>query len=401
MLILLDEIFGKENRKNIITVKRGSVTGAKVINPGVVNIVEYIVIYSKDTAQWKPNRVYSAKGYDDRYNTYITNIEKPYTEWIFSTVLEAIALETGINKSKLKKHFGDSYEQVIEDFVINHADSVCRWAALDENSVSADAVTLKNESRENPDKIFYFPRADANDYYIRNGNIILFAKDRMIESDGRKSFSTPISDIWDDVLPNDLHNEGGVEFKKGKKPEKLLQRLFELCTAEGDIILDFFAGSGTAGAVAQKMKRQYILCEQMDYIKTTTRQRLCNVIAGESRGISQSVHWQGGGSFVYCELKELNAQYIDAAQSATNEEELLSLFGDITKTGFISQKIKPSDIDTAAKEFQDLSFKDKRRLFIELINKNMLYVNLCDMDDTEFAVTVEEKAFTNSFYGRD
>lgn len=64
LLVLLDEIFGKENRKNIITVKRGSVTGAKVINPGVVNVVEYVVLYSRDTTQWKPNRVYSAKGYD-------------------------------------------------------------------------------------------------------------------------------------------------------------------------------------------------------------------------------------------------------------------------------------------------------------------------------------------------
>ena len=71
-LILLDEIFGRNNRKNIITIKRASASGAKVINLGVVNVVEYIVIYSK-TDNWKPNRIFMSKEYDTRYNKFIKN----------------------------------------------------------------------------------------------------------------------------------------------------------------------------------------------------------------------------------------------------------------------------------------------------------------------------------------
>lgn len=91
-LALLDEIFGKENKKNIITVKRGSVTGAKVINPGVVNLTEYVIVYSKDANHWIPNRVYRRKERDDRYNTFIDNYDAGYENWKFTPpLLDAFA----------------------------------------------------------------------------------------------------------------------------------------------------------------------------------------------------------------------------------------------------------------------------------------------------------------------
>ncbi|WP_455224740.1 DNA methyltransferase [Granulicatella sp.] len=85
------------------------------------------------------------------------------------------------------------------------------------------------------------------------------------------------------------------------KPEKLIQRIIQLGSEEGDIILDFFMGSGTTQAVAHKMNRQYIGIEQMDYIETVSVERLKKVIEAEQGGISKDVEWQGGGSFVYCE----------------------------------------------------------------------------------------------------
>ncbi len=79
--ILCDEIFGYENRRNIITVKRSSVSGAKVINPGVVNVSEYLVIYSKNTSYWMPNKVFRKKDRDERYNSYIINKEDKPENW--------------------------------------------------------------------------------------------------------------------------------------------------------------------------------------------------------------------------------------------------------------------------------------------------------------------------------
>ena len=399
LLVLLDEIFGKENRKNIITVKRGSVTGAKVINPGVVNIVEYVVLYAKNTAFWKPNRVYAAKGYDDRYNVWINNVDKHYSEWTFTTVLEKWAEIEGIKKSGLKKKYGSNYDVELTNFVIANANNIGRWAALDDNSIGEEAKKKKSESLKNPDKIAYLQRDGANDYYIRNGNTLLFAKDRLLTIDGRLTFSQPISDIWDDVLPNDLHNEGDVDFKKGKKPEKLIGRILELCTDEGDLVVDFFAGSGTTGAVALKMKRHFVLCEQMDYIQETTVARLDNVLSGENRGVSSDTGWNGGGSFVYCELAKLNQSFVERIQDADGDSDLAVIYEEIMRTGFISYKVNPKDIDTSSEDFKSLSLEDKKRLLMDLLDKNQLYVNYCDIDDETFGINDADKTFTKSFYG--
>lgn len=395
--VLLDEIFGKENRKNIITVKRGSVTGAKVVNPGVVNIVEYVLLYAKDSKQWEPNRVYAAQGYDDRYGTYIDNIDEKPEEWEFTTVLEAFARENGIKKSKLKSHFGSAYGEELEMFALSHVDKICRLASIDESNVSQQVRDLKRKSLSNPGQIVYMEREDGP-YYVLNGNHLIFASKKLMKIDGKMTFSVPISDIWDDVLPNDLHNEGGVELKKGKKPEKLVARIVKLCTNEGDIVLDFFAGSGTTGAVALKMNRHFIICEQMDYIETITCDRLRNTVDGDSRGISADVDWQGGGSFVYCELAKLNQAVVEDIEAAADDETLAEIYERMMKSGFISYKVNPSDIEAAADDYADLSLDDKKRFLIEILDKNLLYVNYCDIDDEEFGVSEEDKAFTRSFY---
>jgi len=142
LLNLLDEIFGKENRKNIITIKRGSVTGAKVINPGVVNISEFVIIYSRDFRYWNPNRVYMPKERDVRYNGFIQNFEDGYKNWTFTTALEAFAEELKIKKTRLKKHFGDDYERELELFIYKNSEKVMQFASLDENSISQEAVKV-------------------------------------------------------------------------------------------------------------------------------------------------------------------------------------------------------------------------------------------------------------------
>src|SRR5699024_3852154 len=106
------------------------------------------------------------------------------------------------------------------------------------------------------------------------------------------------------------------------KPEKLLQRIIQIGSNTGDIVLDFFMGSSTTQAVAHKMGRQYIGIEQMDYINTVSVPRLQKVIEGEQGGISKDVDWKGGGSFIYAELASLNQQYIDRLNEITAEEEL-------------------------------------------------------------------------------
>lgn len=162
--------------------------------------------------------------------------------------------------------------------------------------------------------------------------------------------------------------------------------------------MDFHLGSGTTCAVAHKLGRQYIGVEQMDYIETVSVERLKKVIEGEQGGISKEVNWQGGGSFVYCELAKLNQTIMEEIEAATDDVALSDIYGRMVKSGFISYKVNPADIDAAADDYAALSLDDKKRFLMEILDKNLLYVNYCDIDDEEFGISDEDKAFTRSFY---
>lgn len=397
--LLCEEVFGLKNKKNIITIKRSSVSGAKVINPGVVNVSEYLIIYCKNPSQWKPNKVYRKKERDGRYNSFIINKEENPENWEFSSVLEAWARSLGIEKSKLKKHFKDAYEIKLDEFYYSNADKIFRFAALDDNAVSSAVLDLKRESRDNNSKVHILERQDRSTYYLYNGQAILFFSDRLLEIDGQKVFAEMITDIWDDVLPNDLHNEGGVSLKKGKKPEKFLQRILQLTTNESDLVLDFFAGSGTAGAVAHKMGRQYILIEQMDYIHELPESRIKNVINGEQSGISKAVNWQGGGDFVYMELAKWNEEWIEKIRKAKIGKELAKLWDEMKETAFLSYQVDPKTIDANVKDFADLIIADQKKFLIECLDKNQLYINLSEIKDKEYGISKEDIKLNKEFYG--
>ena len=185
------------------------------------------------------------------------------------------------------------------------------------------------------------------------------------------------------------------------KPEKLVLDLLTLVTQPGDIVLDFFLGSGTTAAVAHKMGRRYIGVEQMDYINTVTAPRLQKVIEGEQGGISKDVNWQGGGSFVYCELMEQNESIASALQAADTSEEVQAILNRVTDDGLIIPSVLPDDLRSHMDEFAQMPLEQQKKLVMELIDKNRLYVNLCDMDDAELAVSDADKAFTRCFYRMD
>ena len=193
-------------------------------------------------------------------------------------------------------------------------------------------------------------------------------------------------------------NEGGVDIEGGKKPEQLLKFFLNYFSNEGDLILDFFGGSGTTAAVAHKMNRRYITCEQMDNQIEMIKSRLSSVVAGEKTGISSDVDWQGGGSFIYCELAKLNQTIVEEIEAATDDTTLSDIYERMVKSGFISYKVNPADIDTAADDYAALSLDDRKRFLMEILDKNLLYVNYCDIDDEEFGISDEDKAFTRSFY---
>ncbi len=68
------------------------------------------------------------------------------------------------------------------------------------------------------------------------------------------------------------------------------------------------------------------------------------------------------------------------------------------KAGFISCKVKIADLDFTDKSFDNLKLEQKKQLLMELLDKNQLYVNYGNIDDEEFDISENDKAFTKSFY---
>lgn len=395
---LMDEIFGEENRRNIVTIKRSAVSGPKVINPGLVNISEYLLIYSKSD-KWEDNTVYTETDIDRRYNNFIKNKEDHYKDWEICTVLDALSEEKVVDKRNLKDKLGTKFEEELRDFVIRNADKVIQFANLDEDSVSKDAAELKKKSNENPDEIYHLEREDGRDYYIKKGKVMLFYEDRLVNLGGELVPGRPASDIWTDVMPNDLHNEGGVKLRKGKKPEKLLHRILKMGSEEGDLVLDFFLGSGTTAAVAHKTGRQYIGIEQIDYGENSAIERLKNVINGDDdRGISDAVDWDSGGDFVYAELMQWNAEFIERIDAAEDSEELQDVWSDMKDQAFLSYRIDVDEFEENAEEFEDLELEKQKEFLKEILDNNQLYVNYSEIEDSDYEIDEETIELNKQFY---
>ena len=180
------------------------------------------------------------------------------------------------------------------------------------------------------------------------------------------------------------------------KPESLLAFFIRAITRENDIVLDFFMGSGTTQAVAHKMNRQYIGIEQMDYIETVSVERLKKVIEGEQGGISKDVEWQGGGSFVYCELKNDAQDFLNKVENALSSEQLIELLEKVKKSSFLSYRVDAKKLHK--EEFNNLSLFEQKQLLVELIDQNNLYVNYSDINDVDNNISEKEKQLNTIFY---
>lgn len=303
-ILLCDEIFHRKNRINIISFKQASATGHKSINPGFVTVTNNIIVYAKNKAEWKPNRVFTSRERDTRYNGWIVNREAPYDEWQITTLMNGFASKRGVTLKEARKVAKDDPSE-IDRFVLENASSVIQPARPDYNNVGQETRDAIDCSRENPMKIMKVVRGGYSDIYLKGGQRILFYSDKIKVVDGQAVSGEPLTTLWDDILSNNIHKEGGVEFPKGKKPEALIKRCFELATSQGDLVMDSFAGSGTTAAVAIKMQLRCVTIEMGDHARTHTAPRLKAVVEGtDSSGISFDVSWKGGSGFRFCTLGE-------------------------------------------------------------------------------------------------
>ena len=146
------------------------------------------------------------------------------------------------------------------------------------------------------------------------------------------------------------------------------------------------------------MNRQYIGIEQLNYGENDSVIRLQNVINGDKTGVSKSVNWQGGGSFIYLELKKYNQTFIEKIEKAKDEETLLHIWEEMKARSFLNYNVDIQRQEQCIEDFKALSLKEQKHHLCELLDKNQLYVNLSSLNDQNFECTPEERKVTQEFY---
>lgn len=297
--VVLDEVFGRVNFVNRITVEARSPSAFSTVNPGVFKASEYILWYAKDRSEFVEAAGRVPRAPDYAYNKWLQNPASHFSQWRFISLMDAYA-----DAPQSRSRRPDSVLEHFHEFIVENAERVCRLASISDSGAGAQIVELKRKSTAYPGRVFRLEREGAlDDVYVLDGQQLIFYKKNVAVIDGKKTATALLTNVWKDIAWEGIANEGGVTFRKGKKPERLIRRCLELASEPGDIVLDSFAGSGTTGAVAHKMGRRWIMVELGEHCHTHIIPRLKKVIDGEDPGgISKAVSWQGGGGFRYYRL---------------------------------------------------------------------------------------------------
>ncbi len=387
--ILMDEIFGVNNFVSTITVKSNSISGNKTQHrfKTILKNKDSILVYKMDKIEINPQYTIK-KSWDTHYNSILQYKNGEYV----SRNLKNVLIENNIINKNDVINAHSFQNKKFEKFVRANKDNIFRL-------VNSIPETLKKYSNENKDKVVFLLNDKNEKTFAYNGRRLSFLSKTFKFIDGREEPVQLLGDLWNDIDFQNTQNQGGVSFTNAKKPEYLLKRIIDMCTEKGDIVLDFFMGSGTTQAVAHKMNRQYIGIEQMDYINTVSVPRLQKVIEGEQGGVSKDVGWQGGGSFVYAELAKENQAIVESIINCDSKEELNHQINKLLNNGVLNYEVDFDMFTNTKKEFSALKLEDQKEVLIRILDSNQLYVNYTDMEDSAYNFTEDEIAFNHSFYG--
>lgn len=378
--VLMDEIFGRENFvANCPRKTRGSATTKSDAELQKLN--DYILIYWNEKRNSVFNlKIKGQKKYpyeDERGNFYLVPLQDngPHGTRTARPNLYYPIYKTKNNLFSLEKT-NDSDKEILPH---KHKNDDGRWM-WSKKKFESDKNDLFEENGIMYIKHYYVPGEDQNIY------------------EQERTWLDKFQNAKGTLTLNEIFDEKGIF--NNPKPEELLEFIVSLSSSPSDIILDYHLGSGTTAAVAHKMNRQYIGVEQMDYIKTVSVERLKKVIEGEQGGISKSVNWQGGGSFVYLELAKKNEKALEQISNCKSLEELVQLFDVLCTKYFLHYNVRIKEFrkETESKRFKQLNLKQQKEMFCRMLDLNQLYVNADDRHDKNTGLSKNDIAITEDFY---
>ena len=376
--VLMDEVFGRDNFvATLVWEKKTGSSDARHI----ATITEYALVFakeidsvtfSKNSEAYDINRYkYKDEHFEERGPYYLDNLDRGtlgyYPQLDYGVQAPDGTMIFPNNRTEQKndgwrwKWSREKLEWGIQnDFIEIVKASTGEWKVKYKIYLNVD-----NEGK---------PNKKASPYKnLISGVLNTHATSEIQKLFGDKAFSTP-------------------------KPEEYIERILKLSSEEGDIVLDFMLGSATTSAVAHKMNRHWIGVEQMDYIESVAKERLKKVIQGEQGGISKDVNWQGGGSFVYMELKKYNQDFLDRLMEVTSIPDVEAVYEDMQKNAFLKFFFDKKEFEKDG-NFRSKTWEERRDMLVEILDENQLYLNLQDMRDSKHKVSNDEMVLTDRFYG--
>lgn len=328
--VLCDEIFGRDNFVNMISVNMKNVAGVSGggEDKRLKKNCEYILVYAKDYSLLP---LFNGPYVYTEISEMVKRYEKEGKSWKYTTVLlspgekeyvgstqdgdgneiriylrknpemmsiKQIAARDGITEEEAYNKYG------INIFQTTNAQSSIRTRVMDyraEKSITEDLISIEYvpKTGKNRGKVYeQFYKGDKCRLFVWLRDTAEVIDNRLYKKDLQGTY-------WDmNAWMKNLTKEGDVNFPNGKKPEALIKQILEMCTSEGDWVLDSFLGSGSTAAAALKLRRKWIGIEMGNQAYTHCKVRLDNVINGEQGGISKDVKWNGGGGYKFYEIAD-------------------------------------------------------------------------------------------------
>ena len=324
--VICDEIFGRQNFVSNISWQRTYSTRNDA--KGIVNEVEHILVYSKREG-WQPKKLARTEEMDDKYKNPDNDVES----WKSTDALApdsvahqgmVYAIQNPVTGKMIYptpgRHWAYDQSSILghlqgwAEYELRDIDDAEKRAAIcgvdiDEVRKGVKAIVLSKsleESKKSAEAVL--KRGQWPKFYFMKGGKGGLARKTYISSVGGVAPTNLFE--YKDVGHTDEAKKEVLKVFDGQspfatpKPERLIKRVLEIATDEGDLVMDSFLGSGTTAAVAHKMGRRWIGIEMGDHAKTHCAVRMKKVVDGEQGGISKSVKWNGGGGFRFYELGE-------------------------------------------------------------------------------------------------
>lgn len=323
--VLMDEIFGRNNFINKVSVKMKQTAGASGggEDKKLKKNIEYILIYAKDLNYFGTfNPIY------EEINLFelIKEMRDAGKSWKYTRIISGIEEREFITETidgsgeiiKIYKHNSVKFEtipEIMQREGLSEEECYIKYFLniFRDTNAQSSIRTRVIEATQGMGEFFsidYYPRSGRNKnklttvyYKGNNRDQIAWLSDICVLRNNTIVKLEKLGTYWEGFPLNNLTKEGGVLFPHGKKPELLLKRIVELSTDVGDLVLDSFAGSGTTAAVANKMNRKWIAIELGDHAYTHCYPRIKRVIEGnDTAGITKEISWKGGGGFKFYTL---------------------------------------------------------------------------------------------------